>query len=165
MKLNHHLLRCHPGRKDQRLVHNKVVAEEEEVAMNPHMEGEEVMTMEVIATVVMTEEEEEVMNEGVMIKEAMIEEGEEDVAVMIMVAEEVEEETNSREGGQMVEVVATRMATTGIAITEMQVFRRVATMVVAVAIKEEAMVATSHVHTREVATKEVVATRDRKSVV
>lgn len=141
MKLNRHLLRCHPGRKDQRLVHNKVVAEEEEVAMNPHMEGEEVMTMGVIAMVVMTEEEEEAMthrmeDEEVMIKEAMIEEGEEDVVVMIMVAEEVEEETNSKEGGQTVEVVATRMATTGIATTEMQVFKRVATMVVEV--KEEA---------------------------
>lgn len=170
MKLNRHLLRCHPGRKDQRLVHNKVVAEEEEVAMNPHMEGEEVMTMGVIAMVVMTEEEEEamthrtedeeVMIEEVMIKEAMIEEGEEDVVVMIMVAEEVEEETNSKEGGQTVEVVATRMATTGIATTEMQVFKRVATMVVVVAAatKEEAMVATSHLHTQEVATKGVVAT-------
>lgn len=175
MKLNRHLLRCHPGRRDQRLVHNKVVAEEEEVAMNPHMEGEEVMTMGVIAMVVMSEEEEEAMthhmedeeamNEEVMIKEAMIEEGEEDVgAAMIMVAEEVEEETNSKEGGQMVEVVATRMATTGIATTEMQVFKRVATMAVVVVVaaaaatKEEAMVATSHLHTQEVATKGVVAT-------
>lgn len=169
MKLNRHLLRCHPGRKDQRLVHNKVVAEEEEVATNPHMEGEEVMTTGVTAMVVMSEEEEEamthhmedeeVMNEEVMIKEAMIEEGEEDVVAMIMVAEEVEEETNFKEGGQMVEVVATRMATTGIATTEMQVFKQVATMVVvAVATKEEAMVATSHLHTQEVATKGVVAT-------
>lgn len=44
MKLSRHLLRCHPGRKDQRLVHSKVEAEEEEVATNPHMEGEEDMT-------------------------------------------------------------------------------------------------------------------------
>ncbi|OXB71973.1 UNVERIFIED_CONTAM: hypothetical protein H355_003575 [Colinus virginianus] len=169
MKLNRHLLRCHPGRKDQRPVHNRVVAEEEEVATTPHTEGEEVTTMGAIAMVVMTEEEEEamihhtedeeVMIEEVTIKEAMIEEGEEDVVVMIMVAEEVAEETNSKEGGQMAEVVATRMATTGMATTEMQVFRRVATMVVGVAAtKEEAMVAISRLHTQAVATKGVVAT-------
>lgn len=159
MKLNHRLLRCHHGRKDQRLVHNKAVAEEEEVAMNPHMEGEEVMTMGVT-----TEEEEEAMThhmegEEVTNKEAMIEGDEEDVVVMIMVAEEAEEETSFKGVGQMVEVVATRMAATGRATTEMQVFKQVATMVAAavvVATKEEAMVATSHLHIQEVATKGVV---------
>lgn len=158
MKLNRHLLRCHPGRKDQRLVHSKVEAEEEEVATNPHMEGEEAMT-----TGVTTEEEEEAMthhmeDEEVTNKEVMIEVGEEDVVVMIMAAEEVEEETSSKEAGQMVEVVATRMAATGRTTTEMQVFKQVATTVVVAATKEEAMVATSHLHTREVATKGVVVT-------
>lgn len=159
MKLNHHLLRCHPGRKDQRLVHSKVEAEEEEVATNPHMAGEEAMTMGVT-----TEEEEEAMthrmeDEEVMNKEVMIEVGEEDVVVMIMAAEEVEEETSSKEAGQMVEVVAIRMAATGRTTTEMQVFKQVATtVVVVVATKEEAMVATSHLHTQEVATKGVVVT-------
>ena len=161
MKLNRHLLRCHHGRKDQRLVRNKAAAEEEEVATNPHMEGEEVTTMGVT-----TEEEEEAMThhmegEEVMNKEAMIEGAEEDVVVMIMAAEEAEEETSFREVGQMVEVVATRMAATGKATTEMQVFKRVATTVVAaavvVAIKEEAMVTTSRLHIQEVATKGVVA--------
>lgn len=165
MKLNHHLLRCHHGRKDQRLVHNKVVEEEEEVAMNPHMEGVEVMTMGVT-----TEEEEEAMThhmegEEVMNKEAMIEGDEEDVVVMIMVAEEAEEETSFKEVGQMVEVVATRMAATGRATTEMQVFKRVATMVAAavVATKEEAMAATSRLHIQEVATKGVVAVATSKT--
>ncbi|KAK4824566.1 hypothetical protein QYF61_016684 [Mycteria americana] len=164
MKLNRHLLRCHHGRKDQRLVHNKAVAEEEEVATTPHMEGEEVMTMGV-----MTEEEEEAMThhmegEEVTNKEAMIEGDEEDVVVMIMEAEEAEEETSFKEAGQMVEVVATRMAATGRATTEMQVFKRVAiTVVVAVvATKEEAMVATSHLHIQEVATKGVVAAATSK---
>ncbi|GAB0187209.1 hypothetical protein GRJ2_001186200 [Grus japonensis] len=172
MKSNRHLQRCHRGRKDQRLVHNKVAAEEEEVAMNPHMEGEEVMTMGVT-----TEEEEEAMThhmegEEVMNKEAMIEGDEEDVVVMIMVAEEVEEETSFKEAGQMVEVVATRMeatgrAATGRATTEMQVFKRVATMVVVVVVaaatKEEAMVATSRLHIQEVATKGVVAAATNKT--
>lgn len=164
MKLNHHLLRCHRGRKDQRLVRNKVVAEEEEVATNPHMEGEEVMTMGV-----MTEEEEEAMThhmegEEVMNKEAMIGGDEEDVVVMIMAVEEAEEETSFKEVGLMVEVVATRMAATGRATTEMQVFKRVATMVVVVvATKEEAMVATSRLHIQEVATKGVVAAATSKT--
>lgn len=170
MKLNHHLLRCHRGRKDQRLVRNKAVAEEEEVATNPHMEGEEVMTMGVT-----TEEEEEAMThhtegEEVTNKEAMIEGDEEAVVVMIMAAEEAEEETSFKEAGQMVEVVATRMAATGRATTEMQVFKQVATTVVVavVATKEEAMVATSHLHIQEVATKGVVVatskTTDTKMV-
>lgn len=170
MKLNHHLLRCHRGRKDQRLVRNKVAAEEEEVATNPHMEGEEVMTMGVT-----TEEEEEAMThmegEEVTNKEAMIEGDEEDVVVMIMAAEEVEEETSFKEAGQMAEVVATRMAATGRATTEMQVFKRVATTVVVVVVaatKEEAMVATSRLRIQEVATKGVVVatskTTDTKMV-
>lgn len=158
MKLNHHLLRCHRGRKDRRLVRNKAAAEEE-VATNPHMEGEEVMTMGVT-----TEEEEEAMthhmeDEEVMNKEAMIEGDEEDVVVMIMVAEEVEEETNFKEVGRMVEVVATKMAATGRATTEIQVFKRVATtvvVVVVVATKEQAMVATNRLRIQEVATKGVV---------
>lgn len=166
MKLNHHLLRCHRGRKDQRLVRNKVVAEEEEVATNPHMEGEEVMTMGV-----MTEEEEEAMThhmegEEVMNKEAMIEEDEEDVVVMIMAVEEAEEETSFKEVGLMVEVVATRMAATGRATTEMQVFKRVATTVVVVVVatkEEDAMVATSHLHIQEVATKGVVVAATSKT--
>jgi len=166
MKLNHHLLRCHRGRKDQRLVSNRVVAEEEEVAMNPHMEGEVVMTMGVT-----TEEEEEAMThhmegEEVMNKEAMIEGDEEAVVVMIMPAEEAEEETSFKEAGQMVEVVATRMAATGRATTEMQVFKQVATTVVAavaVATKEEAMVATSRLHIQEVATKGVVVAATSKT--
>lgn len=164
MKLNRHLLRCHRGRKDQKLVRNKVVAEEEEVATNPHMEGEEVMTMGVT-----TEEEEEAMThhmegEEVTNKEAMIEGDEEDVVVMIMEAEEVEEETSFKEAGQMVEVAATRMAATGRATTEMQVFKRVATTVVAAAVatKEEAMVATSRLHIQEVATKGVVVAATSK---
>lgn len=155
MKLNLHLLRCHRGRKDQRVAHSKAVAEEVEVATTLPMEGGEVMTMGV-----MTEEEEEAMThhtegEEVMSKEAMIEADEEDVVVMIMVAEE-EEETSFKEAGQMVEVVATRMAATGRATTEMQVFKQVATMVV-VATKEEAMAATSRLLILEVATKGVVA--------
>lgn len=166
MKLNHRLLRCHHGRKDQRLVHSKAVAEEEEVAMNPHMEGEEVMTMGVT-----TEEEEEAMThhmegEEVTNKEAMIEGDEEDVVVMIMVAEEAEEETSFKGVGQMVEVVATRMAATGRATTEMQVFKRVATMVAAVVVaatKEEAMAATSRLHIQEVATKGVVVVATSKT--
>lgn len=154
MKLNLHLLRCHRGRKDPRVAHSKAVAEEEEVATTLPMEGGEVMTMGVT-----TEEEEEAMThhmegEEVMNKEAMIEGDEEDVVVMIMVAEE-EEETSFKEAGQMVEVVATRMATTGRATTEMQVFKQVVTMVV-VATKEEAMVATSRLLILEVATKGVV---------
>lgn len=165
MKLNRHLLRCHRGRKDQRLVHNKVAAEEEEGATNPHMEGEEVMTMGVT-----TEEEEEAMThhmegeEGTN-KEAMIEGDEEDVVVMIMEAEEVEEETSFREVGQMAEVVATRMAATERATTEMQVFKRVATTVVVAAVvatKEEAMVVTSRLHIQEVATKGVVVVATSK---
>lgn len=155
MKLNLHLLRCHRGRKDQRVARSKAVAGEEEVAMTLPMEGGEVMTMGVT-----TEEEEEATtrhmeDEEVMNKEAMIEGDEEDVVVMIMVAEEEEEETSFKEAGQMVEVVATRMATTGKATTEMQVFKQVATMVV-VATKEEAMVATSRLLILEVATKGVV---------
>lgn len=167
MKSNRHLLRCHHGRKDQRLVHNKVVAEEEEVAMNPHIEGEEVMTMGVT-----TEGEEEAMThymegEEVKNKEAMIEGDEEDVVVMIMVAEEAEEETSFKEVGQMVEVLATRMAATGRATTEMQVFKQVATTVVvaaaAVATKGEAMVATSRLHIQKVATKGVVVVATSKT--
>lgn len=156
MKLNLHLLRCHRGRKDQRVAHSKVVAEEEEEATTLPMEGGEVMTMGVT-----TEEEEEAMThmegEEVMNKEAMIEGDEEDVVVMIMAAEEEEEETSFKEAGQMVEVVATKMAATGRATTEMQVFKQVATMVVVVATKEEAMVATRHHLILEVATKGVVA--------
>lgn len=159
MKLNLHLLRCHRGRKDPRVAHSKAVAEEEEVATTLPMEGGEVMTMGVT-----TEEEEEAMThhmegEEVMNKEAMIEGDEEDVVVMIMVAEE-EEETSFKEAGQMVEVVATRMATTGRATTEMQVFKQVVTMVV-VATKEEAMVATSRLLILEVATKGVVVATSR----
>lgn len=164
MKSNLHLLRCHHGRKDQRVAHNKAVAEEEEVATTLPMEGGEVMTMGV-----MTEEEEEAMThhtegEEVMNKEAMIEGDEEDVVVMIMAAEEEEEEeTSFKEAGQMVEVVATRIAVTGRATTEMQVFKQVATMVVVVDTKEEAMVATSHLLTLEVATREVVAVATSKT--
>lgn len=155
MKLNLHLLRCHHGRKDQRVARSKAVAEEAEVATTLPMEGGEVMT-----TGVMTEEEEEAMThhtegEEVTNKEAMIEGDEEDVVVMIMVAEEEEEETSCKEAGQMAEVVATRMAATGRVTTEMQVFKQVATMVV-VATKEEAMVATSRLLILEVATKGVV---------
>ncbi|RMC12635.1 hypothetical protein DUI87_10159 [Hirundo rustica rustica] len=153
MKLNLHLLRCHRGRRDQRVARSKAAAEEEEVATTLPMEGGEVMTMG--AT---TEEEEEAMTrhmegEEVTNKEAMIEGDEEDAVVMIMVAEE--EETSFKEAGQMVEVVATRMAATGRATTEMQVFKQVAIMVV-VATKEEAMVATSRLLILEVATKGVV---------
>ncbi|KAF4794917.1 hypothetical protein TURU_097333 [Turdus rufiventris] len=156
MKLNLRLLRCHHGRKDQRVARSKAVAEEEEVATTLPMEGGEVTTMAVT-----TAEEEEAMThmegEEVMNKEAMIEGDEEDVVVMIMVAEEEEEETSFKEAGQMVEVVATRMAATGRATTEMQVFKQVATMVVVVvATKEEAMVATSRLLILEVATKGVV---------
>lgn len=157
MKLNLRLLRCHHGRKDQRVARSKAVAEEEEVATTLPMEGGEVTTMGVT-----TEEEEEAMThmegEEVMNKEAMIEGDEEDVVVMIMVAEEEEEETSFKEAGQMVEVVATRMAATGRATTEMQVFKQVATMVVVVVVatKEEAMVATSRLLILEVATKGVV---------
>lgn len=156
MKLNLRLLRCHHGRKDQRVARSKAVAEEEEVATTLPMEGGEVMTMGVT-----TEEEEEAMThmegEEVMNKEAMIEGDEEDVVVMIMVAEEEEEETSFKEAGQMVEVVATRMVATGRATTEMQVFKQVATMVVVVvATKEEAMVATSRLLILEVAIKGVV---------
>ncbi|KAJ7401884.1 hypothetical protein BTVI_91559 [Pitangus sulphuratus] len=163
MKLNHHLLRCHHGRKDQRVVRSKAVAEEEEVATSLPMEGEEVMTMGVT-----TEEEEEAMThmegEEVMNKEATIEGDEEDVVVMIMAAEEVEEETSFKEAGQMVEVVATRMVATGRATTEMQVFKQVATMVVVVvATKEEAMVATSRHLILEVATKGVVVVATSKT--
>ncbi|KAJ7404254.1 hypothetical protein WISP_146385 [Willisornis vidua] len=163
MKLNHLLLRCHRGRKDQRVVRSRAVAEEEEVAMNLPMEGEEVTI-----TGVTTEEEEEATThhmEGVevMNREAMIEGDEEDVVVMIMVAEEVEEETSTKEAGQMAEVVATRMAATGRATTEMEVFKQVATMVVAAATKEEAMVATSHLLTLEVATKGVVVVATSKT--
>lgn len=155
MKLNHHLLRCRRGRKDQRVARSKAVAEEAEVATTLPTEGGEVMT-----TGVMTEEEEEAMThrtegEEVTNKGAMIEGDEEDVVVMIMVAEEEEEETSFKEAGQMVEVVATRMVATGRATTEMQVFKQVATMVV-VATKEEAMVATSRLLILEVATRGVV---------
>lgn len=131
MKSNLHLLRCHHGRKDQRVAHNKAVAEEEEVATTLPMEGGEVMTMGV-----MTEEEEEAMThhmegEEVMNKEAMIEGDEEDVVVMIMAAEEEEEEeeTSFKEAGQMAEVVATRIAVTGRATTEMQVFKHCASSI------------------------------------
>lgn len=162
MKSNLHLLRCHHGRKDQRVAHNKAVAEEEEVATILPMEGGEVMTMGV-----MTEEEEEATThhmegEEVMNKEAMIEGDEEDVVVMIMVEEE-EEETSFKEAGQMVEVVATRMAAIGRATTEMQVFKQVATMVVVVATKEEAMVATSRLLILEVATRGVVVVATSKT--
>lgn len=155
MKLNLHLLRCHRGRRDQRVARSKAVAEEAEVATTLPTEGGEVTT-----TGVMTEEEEEAMThlmegEEVTNKGAMIEGDEEDVVVMIMVAEEEEEETSFKEAGQMVEVVATRMAATGRATTEMQVFKQVATMVV-VATKEEAMVATSRLLILEVATRGVV---------
>lgn len=165
MKSNLHLLRCRHGRKDQRVAHSRAVAEEGEVATTLPMEGGEVMT-----TGVTTEEEEEAMTrhmegEEVMNKEAMIAGDEEDVVVMIMAAEEEEEEeTSFKEAGQMAGVVATRMAATGRATTEMQVFKQVATMVVVVvATKEEAMVATSRLLILEVATKGVVVVATSKT--
>lgn len=179
MKLSHHLLRCHHGRKDQKGLNSKVEAEEEEVAMNHHMAEEEVMTMgattvageEAMTMGVTTAEGEEAMihmeDEEVTNKGVMTEEGEEDVAVMTMEAEGEEEETNSKEAGQM-EEVAIRTVATGIATTEMQVFKQVAIMVVVADTKEVATAVISlhiqEVDTRVVAVAATNRTTDTKMV-
>lgn len=158
MKLSLHLLRCHHGRKDKMVLHSKVEAEEEEVAMNHHMEEEVVMNKGVMTeegeeVMILHMEDEEVMNKGVM-NEAV---EEEDGVVMTMETEGEEEETSTKEAGQMAEEEAIRTATTEIATTEMQVFKQVVTMVAVVATKEAAMEAINRLHTQEVDTRVVAA--------
>lgn len=169
MKLSHLHLRCHRGRKGKMVLSSKVVeAEAEEVAMSHHMEDVEAMNKgvmteeaEVDMTKEVTKEEveegmthhtatEEVMNTGVM-NEAV------DVVAMTMVAEGEEEEANLKVAGPMVEEVAIKMSI-GIIITEIQDFKLVVTMVVAVevATKEVDMVVTNH-HIQEVDIKVEVA--------
>ncbi|KAL7987478.1 hypothetical protein Chor_006397 [Crotalus horridus] len=169
MKLSHLHLRCHRGRKGKMVLSSKVVeAEAEEVAMSHHMGDVEamnkgVMTEEAEAdmTKEVTKEEveegmthptatEEVMNTGVM-NEAV------DVVAMTMVAEGEEEEANLKVAGPMVEEVAIKISI-GIIITEIQDFKLVVTMVVAVevATKEVDMVVTNH-HIQEVDIKVEVA--------
>ncbi|EMP24460.1 hypothetical protein UY3_18385 [Chelonia mydas] len=121
---------------------------EEEVVMNKGVmteEGEEVMILHM--------EDEEVMNKGVM-NEAV---EEEDGVVMTMETEGEEEETSTKEAGQMAEEEAIKTATTEIAITEMQVFKQVVTMVAVVATKEAAMEAINRLHTQEVDIRVVAA--------
>lgn len=155
MKLSHHLLRCHLGKKGKMGLSIKVVeAEVEEAVMTRHMEVAEAMNM-----VVMTEEAEEAMNKEVMKEETVVdmtlhmeavevmnmgvtnEEGE-DVVVMTMEAEVEEEEASLRAAGLIVEEVAIKMSTIEMVTTETQAFKLVVTMVVA-ATKEVAMVAIS----------------------
>lgn len=170
MKLSHLLLRCHHGRKGKMVLNSKVVeAEVEEEVMSHHMEdveamnkgvmteeAEEDMTKEVMKEEVeggMTHhmEVEEVMNTGVMNEEGV------DVVAMTMVAEGEEEAANLKVAGPMVEEVAIKMSI-GIVITEIQDFKLVVTMVVAVevATKEVVMVVTNR-HIQEADIKEGVA--------
>lgn len=159
MKSSLPLLRCRHGRKDKMVLHSKVEAEEEEVAMNHHMEDEVVMNKAVMTEEgeeVMTHhmEDEEVMNKGVMNEEVE----EEDGVVMTMETEGEEEETSTKEAGQMVaEEEAIRTAITEIATTEMQVFKLVAIMVAVAATKEAATEAINLLHTQEVDTRVVAA--------
>ncbi|KAH1173676.1 hypothetical protein KIL84_017515 [Mauremys mutica] len=158
MKSSLHLLRCHHGRKDKMVLHSKVEAEEEEVAMNHHMEEEVVMNKGVMTeegeeVMIRRMEDEEVTNKGDMNEEVE----EEDGVVMTMETEGEEEETSTKEAGQMAEEAAIRTAITEIATTEMQVFKQVVTMVAVVATKEVAMEAISRLHTQEVDTRVVAA--------
>lgn len=139
MKLNLHPQRCHHGRKDKMAPSSNQEAEEEgEVVMNiPHMEDEEVMNKE---------------GEVDVVAMTMVD------VVAMMVAEGEEEETNTKEAGQMegVEVgVATRMVG-----TEIQVSSLVATMAATVvATKVVAMVVSKHLHMQEVGIRAVDTSR------
>lgn len=172
MKLNHHLLRCHHGKKDKMVPSSKVVeAEVEEVAMS------RMVAVEVMTKGVMTEEAEEAMTKEAMTEEVvegmthpmeavevtnmgvMNEEGE-DVLAMTMEAEGEEEEASLREAGLTVEEVAIKMSVIEIVITETQAFRLEVITVVAAVTKEVAMVAISP-HIPEVDIKVVAATTSK----